>query len=76
MAEARSEHVGLTALHLDRMVESRFEHVGLTTLHESFHLLGLSQQVYQRCSTYSRLCSAACFSNDAVGKALITSLLL
>ena len=44
-ADARSEHVGLTALHLDRMGESRFEHVGLTTLHESFHLLGLSQQV-------------------------------
>ena len=33
MAEARSEHVGLTALHLDRMRESRFQHVGLTTLH-------------------------------------------
>ena len=33
MAEARSEHVGLTALHLDRMGESRFQHVGLTTLH-------------------------------------------
>ena len=33
MAEARSEHVGLTALHLDRMPASRFKHVGLTTLH-------------------------------------------
>ena len=38
MVEERSEHVGLTTLHFDRMGKARFEHVGLTTLHVTYFL--------------------------------------